>query len=37
LQRSFDAFGHCAFTTGQMVDAFQAMEGWVTTGNKPAN
>jgi len=37
LQRSYDTFGHCAFTTSQMVDAFQAMEGWVSTGNKPAN
>lgn len=37
LQRSYDAFGHCAFTTAQMVDAFQSMEGWVRTGQKPAN
>ena len=37
LQRSYDAFGHCAFTTAQMVDAFQGMEAWVRTGQKPAN
>lgn len=37
LQRSYDTFGHCAFTTSQMVDAFQGMEGWVRTGQKPAN
>jgi pimeloyl-ACP methyl ester carboxylesterase len=37
LQRSYDAFGHCAFSTAQMVDAFQGMEGWVRTGQKPAN
>lgn len=37
LQRSVDTYGHCAFTTGQMVDAFLAMEGWVRTGTKPAS
>jgi pimeloyl-ACP methyl ester carboxylesterase len=37
LQRSFDTFGHCAFSTAQMLDAFQGMEGWVRTGQKPAN
>jgi hypothetical protein len=37
LQRSYDTFGHCAFTTAQMVDAFRAMEGWVSTGQKPAS
>lgn len=37
LQRSYDTFGHCAFTTAQMVDGFQAMESWVRTGVKPAS
>lgn len=37
LQRRVDAFGHCAFSTTQMVDAFQALSGWVNTGHKPAN
>ncbi len=37
LQRSFDRFGHCAFSTTEMVDAFQALSGWVATGQKPAN
>lgn len=37
LQRKFDTFGHCAFSTAQMVEAFQGMEGWVRTGQKPAN
>ncbi len=37
LQRSVNRYGHCAFTTTEMVDAFQALAGWVTTGQKPAN
>ena len=37
VQRSVDAFGHCAFTTLQMVDAFQSLAGWVSTGQKPVN
>ena len=37
LQRSVDGYGHCAFSTAQMVDAFQALSGWVQTGQKPAN
>ena len=36
VQRSVNAYGHCAFTTEQMVGAFQALAGWVTTGHKPA-
>ena len=36
LQRSVDRYGHCAFSTTEMVDAFQALSGWVTTGKKPA-
>ena len=37
LQRSVERYGHCTFTTGEMVDAFQALAGWVSTGQKPAN
>lgn len=37
LQRSVPAFGHCAFTTTQMTDAFDALAGWVNTGIKPAS
>ena len=37
LQRSVPAFGHCAFTTDQMVDAFESLAGWVATGVKPAS
>jgi hypothetical protein len=37
LQRSFDRYGHRAFSTTEMVDAFQALAGWVNTGQRPAN
>jgi pimeloyl-ACP methyl ester carboxylesterase len=37
LQRGVDTFGHCTFTTQQMVDGFQALAGWVETGVKPAS
>ena len=37
LQRSVVGYGHCAFSTADMVGAFQALSGWVTTGQKPAN
>lgn len=37
LQRTVPAFGHCAFTTQQMTDAFQALAGWVETGVKPVS
>ena len=37
LQRKYDTFGHCAFKTAEMVDAFQTLEGWSRTGVKPAN
>jgi pimeloyl-ACP methyl ester carboxylesterase len=37
LQRSVDTFGHCTFTTQQMVDGFQALTGWVESGVKPAS
>lgn len=36
LQRSVSEFGHCAFTTQQMVEAFESLAGWVETGVKPA-
>ena len=36
LQRSVDRYGHCAFSTTEMVDAFQSLSGWVTTGQTPA-
>jgi pimeloyl-ACP methyl ester carboxylesterase len=35
LQRSVSRYGHCAFTTSEMTDAFDALAGWVTTGVKP--
>lgn len=37
LQRSVDRYGHCAFTTAEIVNAFQALSGWVSTGQRPAN
>ena len=37
LQRSIARYGHCAFTTQEMVDAFQSLTGWATTGQRPAN
>lgn len=37
MQRSVERFGHCAFTTAEMVDGFQALAAWVDTGRKPAN
>jgi len=36
LQRSVDGYGHCAFSTTQMVDAFEALAQWAKTGVKPA-
>lgn len=35
-QRTVTAFGHCTFTTSQMMDGFDALAQWVTTGIKPA-
>jgi pimeloyl-ACP methyl ester carboxylesterase len=35
LQRSVDGYGHCAFSTTQMVDAFEALSQWARTGVKP--
>ena len=37
LQRSVDRYGHCAFTTSEMVDAFGALTGWVESGVRPTN
>ena len=36
LQRTATAYGHCAFTTEQMVGAFDALSAWVASGVKPA-
>jgi pimeloyl-ACP methyl ester carboxylesterase len=36
LQRSVAGFGHCTFTTEQMVDGLDALSRWVATGVKPA-
>lgn len=35
FQRSVDGFGHCAFSTEQMVDGFEALADWVETGVRP--
>jgi hypothetical protein len=35
LQRSVDAFGHCAFGIPDQVGAFFALKTWVETGVKP--
>jgi hypothetical protein len=32
-----DRYGHCAFTTDEMLDAFQSLTNWVSTGQRPAN
>jgi hypothetical protein len=37
LQRTVDGFGHCTFSTQQMVDGLQTLAGWVTSGVKPTN
>lgn len=37
LQRSVNAYGHCAFSQTDMVSAFQALRSWVETGVKPAS
>jgi pimeloyl-ACP methyl ester carboxylesterase len=34
-QRSVDGFGHCAFTTDQMVDGVESLSRWVASGVKP--
>jgi pimeloyl-ACP methyl ester carboxylesterase len=37
FQRNIDRYGHCAFTTDEMVDAFQTLVGWVNSGQRPTN
>jgi pimeloyl-ACP methyl ester carboxylesterase len=37
LQRSINRYGHCTFTGPEMIGAFQALVGWVTTGVRPAS
>jgi pimeloyl-ACP methyl ester carboxylesterase len=37
LQRSVDRYGHCAFTTDEMMNAFQALTSWVNSGQRPTN
>jgi pimeloyl-ACP methyl ester carboxylesterase len=34
-QRSFNRFGHCAFTPAEVTTAFDDLVTWVTTGQKP--
>jgi pimeloyl-ACP methyl ester carboxylesterase len=34
-QKTVDRWGHCAITSGEAVDAFTALTGWVATGAKP--
>jgi len=35
VQRSVNRWGHCAMTTGEVLDAFTALETWVATGQRP--
>lgn len=35
-RRSVNLYGHCAFTTSEVVQAFVDLAGWATTGAKPA-
>ncbi|HET7187510.1 MAG TPA: hypothetical protein VFI52_05120 [Gemmatimonadaceae bacterium] len=37
LQKTVAGFGHCTFSTSQMMDGFDALAQWVTTGIKPAS
>ena len=37
LQRTVQNYGHCNFTTPQVVSSFQTLVTWVTTGTKPAS
>ena len=37
LQRNAPGFGHCAFTTEQMVDGVESLARWVETGSRPAS
>jgi hypothetical protein len=36
LQRTTDAFGHCAFTGPDVIGSFFALRQWVGTGVRPA-
>jgi len=36
LQRTTDAFGHCAFTGPDIVGAFLSLRQWAVTGQRPA-
>ncbi|HUF12566.1 MAG TPA: hypothetical protein VMN78_05640 [Longimicrobiales bacterium] len=36
LQRTTDAFGHCAFTGPDVIGAFLSLHQWVATGVRPA-
>ena len=36
LQRTTDAFGHCAFTDRQVLESFRSLQQWVATGDRPA-
>jgi pimeloyl-ACP methyl ester carboxylesterase len=35
LQRSFDRWGHCAFTPSEVEAAFADLVGWVSSGRRP--
>ena len=37
LQRGVPSYGHCNFSTQLVVDSFQTLASWVTTGVKPAS
>jgi len=35
VQRAVNRWGHCAMTTGEVLDAFTTLEAWVRTGQHP--
>ena len=35
VQRTISRYGHCTFTSGEMVKAFRDLAGWVETGTRP--
>jgi len=37
LQRQVVRYGHCMFTTTELMDHFDSLVGWATTGQKPAS
>jgi hypothetical protein len=37
LQRAVPNYGHCNFSTPLVLNSFQTLVNWVTTGTKPAN